>query len=327
MGNIRWGIMGTGGIAAAMAETLRDVDAPITVVGSSRDDAAEAFADRWAIPHSVPSHRGVAERDDVDIVYVATTNDRHHRNVLDCVASGQAVMCEKPVALNAAQAREMFDAAASAGVFLMEALWMRFFPFMAKLDELISEGAIGTITDVQATFMYPASREADRRWMNRALGGGALLDLGIYTLSFVHHLLGPPVSFESQSHLTDTGVDLATHVISRHDGGASASITCGFNADTANEAIVAGTEGRIRVHAGFHRSTYLTVERGEKVLASHDVGFTGLGYRFEVAEAQRCFAAGMTESPMRPHADTLAIMEWMDAIRARGGIAYDADVG
>ena len=319
--------MGTGGIAAAMAATFDYVGATVTAVGSSRPGAADAFAQRWDIPHAESSHAGVATRDDVDIVYVATTNDLHFQNVLECVAQGKAVMCEKPVALNAAQAKAMSAAATQSGVFLMEALWMRFFPFFAKLEQLIAAGTIGDVTNVQATFMYPASRDPDRRWMNRSLGGGALLDLGIYTLSLVHHLLGPPLDFEAQSHLAETGVDIDTRVISRHANGTSATATCGFTADTANEAIVAGSNGRIRLHSGFHRATRLTVERGEEIIATHDIGFEGPGFQFEVLEAERCLSAGLLQSPLRPHADTLAVLDWMDAIRARTGIEYDADAG
>ncbi|MDJ0962533.1 MAG: Gfo/Idh/MocA family oxidoreductase [Acidimicrobiia bacterium] len=321
----RWGIMGTGGIAATMVSTLQDLGSPVVAVGSQRPDAARSFAETWSIPNAVSSHDAVAEADDVDVVYVATTNDRHHENVMACVAAGKAVLCEKPLALNLDQATDMLGAASRAGVFAMEAMWMRFLPFIAKLDELIADGAIGPVTHVAASFSFPAPFEPDRRWLNRQLGGGALLDLGIYPVSLIHHLLGPPVDFEASSRIAETGVDHTTQVISTHDNGAMATAACSFGADTANEAVVSGPGGRIRIHAQFHHSRRLTLERGGDRVESFDTDFVGHGFRFEVAEVLRCLEAGLIESPIRPHGDTLAVMGWLDAIRTRCGIAYEAD--
>jgi predicted dehydrogenase len=322
---MRWGIMGTGGIAAAMTGVLRSAESRVVAVGSGRADAAASFAAEHDIPTPVDSHRAVADLDDVDIVYVATTSNLHHQNVLDCIAAGKAVLCEKPVALNARDAAHMLEMARNAGVFVMEAMWMRFLPFISKLDALIAAGTIGDVTSVQADFMYMAPPDPTRRWWNRELGGGSLLDLGIYPLTLAHHLLGPPEELAAMARLSDTGVDIDTRVISHHAGRAAAALSSGFTADTANEATVAGTEGRIRVHAPFHHSPRLSVERRDEVVATHDTAYEGHGFRFEVAETERSVAAGLIESPIRPHADTLAVMEWMDAIRARCGVAYDAD--
>jgi predicted dehydrogenase len=325
MAGFRWGIMGTGGIAVAMTGALRNAGSRVVAVGSGRADGAVAFAEDLAIPIPVDSHGAVAAVQEVDIVYVATTSNLHHQNVLDCIANGKPVLCEKPVALNARNASHMLETARNNGVFVMEAMWMRFLPFIAKLDALIDQGVIGEVTSVQVDFMYMAPADPTRRWWNRELGGGSLLDLGIYPLTLAHHLLGPPVEFVAMARLSDTGVDIDTRVISHHAGGASAALGCGFTADTANEAIIAGTEGRIRVHNPFHHSPRLTVERHDEVISSHDTSYEGHGFRFEIAEAERCVAAGLVESPIRPHADTLAVMEWMDAIRARCGVVYDAD--
>jgi predicted dehydrogenase len=322
---LRWGIMGTGGIAEAMATTLAAAGSAVTVVGSPRPGAAESFADRLHIGRAVDSHAALAQADEVDVVYVATTNDRHHRNVLDAVAGGKAVLCEKPIALNTAQASEMLTAATAAGVFTMEAIWMRFLPFIARLDELIADGAIGEVTHVSANFSYPATLDPQRRWLNRSLGGGALLDLGIYPISLIHHLLGPPQRFQASARLSATGVDVATQVISHHANEATAAAMCSFTADTTTEAVVAGREGRIRLHAPFYHSRRLTVERKREVVAEYDTDFTGNGLRFEVAEVERCIADGRLQSPIRPHADTLEVMDWLDAIRQRVGVRYDAD--
>jgi predicted dehydrogenase len=325
MTGLRWGIMGTGGIAGAMAGTLRAAGSEIVAVGSARPGEPERFASRWDIPLAVGSHRAVAEVDEVDIVYVATTNNLHHRNVLDCIELRTPVLCEKPIALNARQAGEMLGAARDVDVFVMEAMWMRFMPFLEKVDALITEGAIGDIRHVQATHSYPASTDASRRWMSRDLGGGSLLDLGIYPISLVHHLLGPPTDFEANAHVGPTGVDLETRVISRHAGDTSALVMSAFTAELPNEAIVSGSEALLRVHAPFYHSPLVAVERRGEVLASFDTGYGGNGFRFEVAEAERRVGEGLAESPIRPHADTLAVMEWMDVIRSRCGVEFVAD--
>lgn len=325
MTKLRWGIMGTGGIAEAMATTLAAAGSPVTVVGSPRPGAAQSFAERLQIGRAVESHAAVAQSDDVDVVYIATTNDLHNRNMLDAVAAGKPALCEKPVAINARQAAEMLAAANTAGVFAMEAMWMRFLPFLDRLDELIADGAVGEVTHVSANFSFPATLDPQRRWLNRSLGGGALLDLGIYPISLIHHLLGPPERFEAIAQLSSTGVDVATQVISHHAGGAISAAMCSFTADTTTEAVVAGSEGRIRLHAPFYHSRRLTVERKREVIAEYDTDFAGNGLRFEVAEAERCIAEGRVQSPLRPHSDTLEVMEWLDAIRNRVGVAYDAD--
>ena len=175
---LRWGIMGTGGIAAAMAGTLRDRGVPISAVGSARSSAAHAFAETWGVPHALDSHDAVARHPEVDIVYVATTNDRHHDNVMACVDAGTPVLCEKPLAMHTGEARAMVAAARSAGVFLMEGMWMRFNPHVAGLDRLIADGAIGTPNMVEASLSFFTSDDADRRWRSPALGGGTVVDIG-----------------------------------------------------------------------------------------------------------------------------------------------------
>jgi predicted dehydrogenase len=315
--------MGTGDIAGTMVETLQSVGSPVVAVGSGTPARAAAFAAEHGIPTAVGSHQEVAELDDVDIVYVATTHDRHSPNVLAAVAGGKNVLCEKAIALNARQAREMYAAAAGAGVLLMEAMWMRFCPFIATVDELIADGAIGEVADVEVMFGYvPPER---RRWTDRDLGGGALLDLGVYSLSLAHHVLGPAATFEALAQI-DAGVDVDIRVISHHAGEAGASVGATFLADAANEAVIGGRSGRLRVHAPFHHSPMITVERFGEVVATHDTSFAGHGFQFEIAEMERCVAAGLTESPVRPAADTLAVMEWMDAIRARIGVVFPDEV-
>jgi len=322
---LRWGIMGTGGIAATMCETLQQEGAEVVAIGSARLEAAERFSHEWQVPHVFDSHRGVAMHGEVDVVYVATTNDRHFGNVLDCVELGKPVLCEKPIALNAEQARLMLRAARSGGIFAMDAMWMRFLPFVTQLDQLLATGAIGDVRNVSANLSFVANDDWSRRWLSRELGGGALLDLGIYPLTLVHHLLGPPTDTVAAARLAPTGVDFSCRVISDHGGEAAATMTASLTAETGNDAIVGGSEGLIRIHSPFHHSGLLTVERHGRVVASYPCGYEGHGFRFEIAEAERCVRDGLVESPVRPHSETIAVMEWLDVIRAQCGIFYPQD--
>ena len=315
--------MGTGGIAGAMVDALHAIGTPVVAVGSASPERSISFAAERGVERAVDTHAAVAELDCVDIVYIGTTNELHHRNALDAIAGGKHVLCEKPLALNASQAREMFSAAAGAGVLLMEAMWMRFCPFIDTLDELIGSGVIGEVTDVEAMFGFVAP--AGGRWTDRNRGGGALLDLGVYPLSLTHHLLGSPTAFEAIARVED-GVDVDTRVVSHHAGGSVGYQGATLLADAANEAVVAGPDGRLRIHAPFHHTSTITLERGAEVLETYDTSFKGHGFQFEVAEMQRCVANGVTESPIRSAADTLAVMEWMDAIRARVGVVFPQEL-
>jgi len=308
-----------------MAACLSERGSPIVAVGSERPGAAQNFAADHGVETALESHAAVAEHPDVDVVYVATTNDLHLTNVLTCLEHGKPVLCEKPIALNGTQTREMFDTAARAGVFVMEAMWMRFQPFLAVVDGLVAEREIGDLIHIGATLGFRAPLDAGRRWVSSELGGGSILDLGVYPMTLIHHLVGSPVSFHAGTVLGPTGVDVEASVISRHGSDATASWTSTFRADTANEAVLSGREGRIRIAAPFHHSPRLNLERDGRVVATHDTSYEGHGFEFEVAEVERCVAGGLVESPIRPHKDTLAVMDWMDAVRARCGISYPAE--
>ncbi len=316
--------MGTGGIAATMRETLAAMGARVVAVGSASQQAADRFAAEHGIAAALAPHARVAEHPDVDVVYVATTNDLHYANTLDAIAYGKTVLCEKPLALNAAQAREMLGAGRGAGVLVMEAMWTALLPFVATIGELIASGTIGTVRHVHATLGFTGPRDPQRRWINRDLGGGALLDLGVYPLSLIQLVLGPPDDYATTARLASTGVDVDVQVVARH-GDAGSSVTCSFGSDLPNEAVITGKEGRIRVHSPFHDSRRLTVERGADVAAIHDTGYEGHGFRFQVAEVERCVGAGLVESPRRPHTATLEVMEWMDGIRAQVGVVYPGE--
>ena len=308
--------MGTGRIAGAMVAALQTAGAPVTAVGSRSPDAARGFADRFGIPGAVDPHEAVAERDDVDIVYVATTNDWHAPNTLAAIAGGKAVLCEKPIGMDTDEAESMFVAADQAGVFLMEGMWMRFNPFFDVVADLVLDGVIGDLRHIAANLSYRVPTDPSRRWLDPVVGGGALLDLGIYPLSLVHYFLGLPEEFSAIASPAETGVDTQMNVVSLHEDGRTSAVFATFDSDSSNEAVLSGTEGRIRIHSPMHHSAAVSVERDGDVIETIDTSYDGRGFQFEIAHVEACIAEGLTTSPLRPPEDTIEVMAWMDAISA-----------
>jgi predicted dehydrogenase len=321
---IRWGILSTGHIATSFVSDLRLLhDAEVTAVGSRSTAAAEAFAQRFGIGTAHGSWRALAEDPNVDVVYVATPHHAHAEATLLCLRVGKAVLTEKPITLDTASAETLVETARSAGLFLMEAMWMRCFPAIRRIAGLIADGAIGEVTAIHADFGLQGPFEQTHRLRARALGGGALLDLGIYPLTFAYLFLGAPSSVQAWADLNEEGVDDNTGLLLGYDSGALATLTCGVVGDTPRRAIITGTLGRIEVPRDFYRPARFTLIRGD-LLEEVDMPYEGLGYHFEASEVQRCLREGLLESPLIPHSETLAIMAIMDAVREKVGITYDS---
>jgi predicted dehydrogenase len=319
---IRWGILGTGGIAEALVHAIRAEDGEVSAVASADAARAEAFAAAHAIPRHHAPHHALLEHDDLDVVYVATTNERHHTDAIACLEAGVPVLLEKPFALSQAQGDEIVAVARRSGTFLMEAMWMRFQPGMLELERQIELGRIGPPRMVTADFGIAAPSDPDRRWFDLSQGGGALLDVGIYPLTFAVSILGEPREVSAMAEFADTGVDAQLAATMRHANGALSSWSCSFVADTGVEATVGGPEGSIRVHSPFNAVPKLTLRRvGQD---AEDLPFEGasLGYRPEVREVHRCLAEGLRESPRMPHALTGTLLGVMDELRRQIGLVY-----
>jgi len=321
---IRWGIAGTGRMAAAMASVIdATADGEVCAVGSATPGRAGQFAAEHGVDRAHDSLLDVARDEQIDALYVAGTNDTHHQVTLAALASGTPVLCEKPLTLDRGRAAEMVAASTDGGVFLMEAMWMAFQPWMPLVRGIIAGGAIGEITNIQVDFGFPHQAEPDGRLMSPALGGGSLLDIGIYPLTLIHMFAGVPDHFETVAVPAATGVDLQAAVIGTHPGGVLSAATSSLEADTTLEAVIAGRGGRIRMQSPFHQATVVTVEQAGSVVARHEV--PDEGYVRQVEEVHRCIGSGLMESPVRPHADTLAVMGWMDDIRSRIGVRYPGE--
>lgn len=318
-----WGILATGTIAAKFTEDLRLVpDAEVVAVGSRTAAAAEAFAQRYDIPRGYGCWADLAADPDVDVVYVATPHAAHYSAALICVEAGKAVLVEKPFTLDVTTAENLLAVAREQRVFAMEAMWMRCLPGIRRVAELLADGAIGQVTAVHAEFGIPGPFEATHRLRDPALGGGALLDLGVYPVSLAHLALGAPATIQATAQLTAEGVDANSGLLLGYPGGAIAALTCGMVGGTRNAASITGTDGRIDLPGPFHRPRRFTLHRHGGEPEEFETPFEGWGYHFEAAEVSRCLAAGQLESPLVPHAATLEVLAVLDAARSQLGVTY-----
>jgi len=326
MNTTRWGIIGTGKIARAFAAALRDTPgAALAGVASRSIDNATTFAREHGAAQAYGSYEALVAAPDVDLVYIATPHTEHAANALLALGAGKGVLCEKAFTMNRAQAEQVVALARAKNLFLMEAMWTRFMPALAEVRRIVATGEIGVVNHVTADFGFAANAGPEHRLFNRALGGGALLDLGIYPLSIAAALLGPVAAVKAQAEIGPTGVDLNTAFTLHHEGGGISSCACSVTTHTPVELTIAGPGGFIRMNTRFHHAQSITVTRADGVARTIATPFLGNGYVHEIVEAQRCWQAGLIESPGMTHAETLALMGVMDDIRAQVGLRYEAD--
>jgi predicted dehydrogenase len=322
---VRWGIAATGGIAHDFALALtRVADAEVVAVASRAGDAANAFADAHGIRHRHASYEAMADDVDVDIVYVGTPHSRHCDDTLLYLSAGKHVLCEKPLALNHAQATRMADAARSTGRFLMEAIWSRFLPAYVELRRLVAEGAVGDVRLVEASFGFAAPVDPRHRLFDLALGGGALLDVGLYPVQLAHMLLGPPDDVRAVANLGVTGADEQSAVLLQYADGPLAVALASITTAYACTARVSGTAGAIDVPARFHCPTFLEVRTADAAMRV-DAPFAGNGLHYEAGEVHRCLRGGDAESTVMPLADSCAIAHTLDRAREQIGLRYPGE--
>jgi predicted dehydrogenase len=324
---IRWGIIGTGGIASSFAGDLSLLDdASVVAVGSRQASTADAFADRFDIPHRHASYDALVADPEVDVVYVSTPHPGHHDAALLAIAAGKAVLVEKPFTLNVLEASALVSAAQAKGTFLMEAMWTRFLPHMRRIRDLLTSGVLGEIRTVTADhgqrFLPP---DPTSRLYDPALGGGALLDLGIYPVSFASYVLGTPERVTAVSDPTTTGVDAQTSILLQYAGGSHAVLTTTLGASTANVASIVGTDGRIEIDRTWYQPSSFTMTLESGVVERFEQPRVGGGLRFEAVEVGRCLRDGKLESDIMPLAETLSIMATLDEIRRQIGLGYPGE--
>jgi predicted dehydrogenase len=328
MDSMRWGILGTGRIGHEFTVGLRDTpDAETLAVGSRTEDSAREFAASFGIPRHYPSYAELVSDPDVDVVYVATPHPFHAENVRLCLEAGKHVLCEKPMTINAAQAERLIALAQDRDLFLMEGMWTRFFPLMERVRYLISSGAIGEPRLLHVDFGFRAPFDPLHRLFNPDLGGGALLDVGVYCVSLSSMIFGPPDRVTSLAHLGKTGVDEQSGAILEHGDGRISTISIAIRTATPQEAMIAGTEGWIRIHPEWWKPDTLTLSRQDKKDEIIEVPYTGNGFPHEAAEVMRCIRTGAGESDVMPLRETLSIGRTMDELRRKWGLAYPGEQG
>jgi predicted dehydrogenase len=319
---LRWGILGPGGIARRFSNDVKPLPGHVLAAVGSRDHAkAVAFADPYDIPNRHGSYEDLVADPSVDVVYVATPHTFHKEHALLALRAGKHVLCEKPFTINAGEAEAVVAEARSRGLFLMEGMWTRCFPVMHRLRELVSSGAIGDPRMLYADFGFRTGVDPNGRLFNPALGGGALMDVGIYPVSLASMLFGGPTRVAALANLGSTGVDEETAMLLGYGEGRLALLSTAVRLNTPQDATLVGTEGTIRVRSPWWAPRALTVTRGG-ASETEELPFTGGGFQFEAEHVAECLRAGKTESDVIPLDETLQIMRTLDRLRAEFGLTY-----
>ncbi len=315
---LRWGILGTGGIAQTFATDLGLTDSGVvSAVGSRSQGSADRFADMFRIERRHASYESLVADPDVDVIYVATPHPMHRDNAILALRAGKPVLVEKPFAMNATEAAEIVAVARETGLFVMEAMWTRFLPHITVVRDWVSQGSLGEIVTVTADHGQWFAEDRDSRLFAPELGGGALLDLGVYPVSFASMILGTPNRITAIIDPAFTGVDAQTSMLFGYETGAHAVLTCTLRAKSPTRAAIVGTDARIEIDGDFYAPASVTLipRDGEptRIESNHE----GRGLRHQADEVARRLAAGDRESPVMTLDETISIMQTMDAVLAQ----------
>lgn len=327
---IRWGILGCGRIARKFASDLKLVEnAELVACGARNAASAEAFAKEFNLPHAHASYEALVQDGEVDVIYVATPHSHHYEHTLLCINNGKAVLCEKAFAINHKQAKEMIELAREKKVFLMEAVWTKFLQPFSKVKEMMEAGMLGEVKSLLANFGFKPPVDAPQRLLDPALGGGTMLDIGIYNVFTALFFLGRPDTIFAEATLTPEHTDTQCVVTFQYKDGKLAQLFSTFLSDTATDLHINGTAGRVhlnfRYYTPFTTITYFSGRPDTQQVIELDIPEDGFGYQHEARHVGECLEKGLTESPVMTHADTLLLMETLDAIRKKAGIIYPAD--
>ncbi|MGC0272301.1 Gfo/Idh/MocA family protein [Pseudactinotalea sp. Z1739] len=321
---LAWGILGAGNIARRFAtEIPAHTAGTVVAVGSRSQERADDFAATFDIPVAHGDYESLVADERVQAVYIASPHSEHRDHALLALAAGKPVLVEKAFTRSAAEAREVFAAADAAGLFAMEAMWSRFLPHMAALDRVLRSGEIGQVVTLTAHHGQWLDVAPSHRLKNPDLAGGAVLDLGVYPISFAHQVLGSPETVTAVGHLAETGVDATEAVVLTYPG-VVASLTTTMLAGTRNDAVISGTAGRIEIAPTFFGSSTLTIHSTDGAVRTIEPPASA-GFAYQAAETARCLEAGLTQSPVLPWEETLAVMRTMDEVRRQLGVVLPGE--
>ncbi len=326
----RWGLIGPGRIAGQFATALKVVEDSClhAVVGRNRPKT-EKFCRDYSVPVFDGSHHALLEDPMIDAVYIATPHRYHYEFTRACLLAGKPVLCEKPITVNASEARELFELSQSSRVFLMEAMWTRFLPIYEVVKKWLVDGEIGKVSSISSSFGFKLPRNPRDRMLNHELAGGALLDMGVYNLAMSQWVFGEqPVGHSIDGLIGETGVDEHIETVLKYSDGRYSRFLNSMTTSLDNELMIHGTDGKIRVHPMFWSATRATLIRGSKRNGQPDSfsvkrEFRATGLEYEIEAAQQCIRGGFTECPTMPHGNTLDTMKLMDLLRRDIGLTYD----
>jgi len=323
---LRWGILATGGIAHSFTNDLKLNGFTVQAVGSRSQAGADAFAAEFDIPNAHGSYEALVNDPEVDVIYVSTPHPVHAENARLVLEAGKHVLVEKPFTLNAAEAREIADLAAEKGLLALEAMWTRYLPHMVRIREIIAAGTLGEVRSLIADHTQKLSDDPAHRINALELGGGALLDLGIYPVSFSWDLFGEPSTIQSTATFKETGADAQIAAVFGYDGGRIATTVSASDTRGPNVATVLGTEARIDIDAVWYTpTTFRVVSHDDTVLESYESEVVGRGMHFQAEAVERLVAAGTLGGDLLTIDETVAIMGTLDAIREQIGLRYPGE--
>ena len=323
---VRWGIIGPGNIARKFAEDLKLADGAVLQAVASRDaKRAKAFGKDFGAVSTYGSYEALVKDPEVDIVYIATPHVFHYPHAMLCLQHGKAVLCEKPFGMNAAEVEAMLTEAKARDVFIMEAFWTRFIPGIQKMLDLIQADTIGEIEYLRADFGFIGETDPKKRVYNKALGGGSLLDVGIYPVYLALLLMGAPEKIEASALFSSTGVDTHCAMLFNYAKGQKSILESSVIANTPTEALIFGTKGMLKLHHSFHHTQKITLELYGKQPESIEVKYKGNGYYHEIVEAMECLRSGKKESAALPQRMSLDLIKTLDRVRQEVGLVYAQD--
>ncbi|MBC8099580.1 MAG: Gfo/Idh/MocA family oxidoreductase [Armatimonadetes bacterium] len=319
---IRWGILSTGGIARKFADALKHVEgAQLVAVGSRSQATADQFGDEYNVPRRYPNYAALAADSDIDVVYIGSPHPMHYADVMLCLEQGKAVLNEKPFTMTAAETIDLVRVARERKLFLMEAMWTRYLPYIVEARRLLAEGVLGRIQVLQADFGFSAPFDPTSRLYAPELGGGALLDVGVYVVSLASLIFGQqPEQVASFARFAPTGTDDLTGMLFRYADNALATLTCSVSVTTQCEAFICGEKGTLRIHPRWHGSgNAITLTLNGQPAQTIHAPVEHNGYQYEAEEVMRCLRAGELESPVMPLDETIGIMQTLDRVQQAWG--------
>lgn len=328
MRTIKWGIIGAGNIATKFATALSSMkDTELVAIASRNIKKAEEFADHFHIKKTYGSYEELAKDEDIDVVYIATPHTEHKNNSALCIINNKAVLCEKPFTINVDDSQYLIDLAAKHDVFLMEAMWTKFLPVTNAVKSWIKDKKIGEVKHIQASFGYNTPFDINSRLYNPDTAGGALLDVGVYPITYACYLLDKlPDSISSSAIIGKSNVDEQNVIALHYDNGVLANLSSAIAVHTGDDALIIGDEGKISIPNFWNAQKALVYNNEGQIVDSVELPFVTNGYEYEAEEVNNCLRQGKKQSSINSLNDTLDIMKIMDEIRRQWGLQYPGEI-